>query len=215
MTRLQMRHHDDARLSGLGLAGLAVGLVAGLAAGAYIAHRLGGTARIPVLSRRRRSNQVPDHPDSDVVAVGAADVQEEDDLYAEVDDSLDDGDDWDDEDAAAEEGDLYADDSDDDDTFSSADPELEDRVLEAFTNDPILSERAVDIGAIRPATIELIGTVFTDEELDYATTLTGGVPGVESVVNRLVVREADDRRARTKAEPVDGTTRPPEPPPAH
>ena len=70
---------------------------------------------------------------------------------------------------------------------------LEERVLEAFRNDPILSERAIDIGAIGRGIIELTGWVHADDESTHAVTLTRGVPGVETVVNRLVVREEEDR----------------------
>ena len=73
-------------------------------------------------------------------------------------------------------------------SFEGSD-ELEDRVLEAFRNDPILSERAVDIGAIGTGIIELTGWVHSDEESQHAVTLTRGVPGVETVVNRLDLRE--------------------------
>ena len=82
--------------------------------------------------------------------------------------------------------------------FVSANEELEERVLSAFTNDPTLRERAVDIGAVAEHTIELTGHVFTDRELDHASVIARGVPGVETVVNRLAVRqdeqaeEADD-----------------------
>ena len=208
MTRLQMRHHNGAPFTGLGLAGLAVGLLAGLATGAYLAHRLGGSGRVAALVRRTRSRagSVARELEAEAGEIDTRDLEDEDQDYA-VDDILDDesGDDWDDEnDEDDDDGDAY----DDDDAFSSADPDLEERVLEAFTNDPILSERAVDIGAIRASTIELVGTVFSDEELDYATTLTGGVPGVEKVVNRLVVREPTDAKGTThrSAPPADRAT---------
>jgi len=73
--------------------------------------------------------------------------------------------------------------------FVSANEELEERVLSAFTNDPTLRERAVDIGAVSEHTIELTGHVFTERELDYASVIARGVPGVETVVNRLSVRQ--------------------------
>ena len=212
------------------------GRIAGrLAPGAYLAHRLGGSGRVAALVRRTRSRagSVARELEAEAGEIDTRDLEDEDQDYA-VDDILDDesGDDWDDEnDEDDDDGDAY----DDDDAFSSADPDLEERVLEAFTNDPILSERAVDIGAIRASTIELVGTVFSDEELDYATTLTGGVPGVEKVVNRLVVREPTDAKGTThrSAPPADRATggrtddgptaatgdaeesRPPESPPAH
>ena len=80
----------------------------------------------------------------------------------------------------------------DEGTYAAEGSELEERVLEAFINDPIMSERAVDIGALGEGIIELTGWVYTDEESDHAVTLTRGVPGVETVVNRLDVRAEED-----------------------
>jgi hypothetical protein len=68
---------------------------------------------------------------------------------------------------------------------------LEERVLEAFRNDPVLSERAVDIGAIGEGVIELAGWVHDDAEATHATTIARGVPGVETVVNRMAVGEVE------------------------
>jgi hypothetical protein len=70
------------------------------------------------------------------------------------------------------------------------DEALEERVLEAFRNDPILAERAIDIGAIGDGIIELTGWVHEPDEATHAVTITRGVPGVETVVNRLDVRVA-------------------------
>src|SRR5436305_4107466 len=64
--------------------------------------------------------------------------------------------------------------------------ELEERVLEAFRNDPTLSERAVDIGALEDGIIELTGWVNSEDESRQAMVVARGVPGVETVVNRLV-----------------------------
>jgi hypothetical protein len=216
MTRLRIGHEDDSPAKGLGLAGLAVGLLAGLAAGAYLAHRLGGASGISHGLRRRLrkageaalagQSGLPDDDDIDLDAevLEHDDAEDADELSA-AEESLDEeaGDDWEDDDE--DEGDQYDDEGEgeEDEEFSSADPELEDRVLEAFTNDPLLSERAVDIGAIRPATIELIGTVHSEEEYDYAATLTGGVPGVEKVVNRLMVREPESGSAKADKPPSD------------
>jgi BON domain-containing protein len=80
---------------------------------------------------------------------------------------------------------------DEDETETELDPEdeaLEERVLEAFRNDPILSERAIDIGAIGDGIIELTGWVHQPDEATHAVTITRGVPGVETVVNRLDAR---------------------------
>jgi BON domain len=76
-----------------------------------------------------------------------------------------------------------------DDELDDSDEALEERVLEAYRNDPILSERAIDIGAIGDGIIELTGWVHAENEATHAVTLARGVPGVETVVNRLTVRE--------------------------
>jgi hypothetical protein len=80
-----------------------------------------------------------------------------------------------------------------DDELEAGGTELEERVLEAFRNDPILSERAVDIGGIGEATIELAGWVNSEEEAEHAVTIARGVPGVDTVVNRIVVGEEEER----------------------
>lgn len=66
--------------------------------------------------------------------------------------------------------------------------ELEQRVLEAFQNDPILSECAIDITAEADGSVELSGWVALPSEVDYAVTITRGVPGVKQIVNSLVLR---------------------------
>jgi hypothetical protein len=73
------------------------------------------------------------------------------------------------------------------------DEELEDRVLEAFRNDPVLSERAVDIGSLGPGVIELAGWVESEEESRHAVTLARGVPNVETVVNRITVGRREEQ----------------------
>src|SRR5262245_57009510 len=85
-------------------------------------------------------------------------------------------------------------DEDEADEFDDDDEALEERVLEAFRNDPLLSERAVDIGAIGDGIIELTGWVHEPDEATHAVTITRGVPGVETVVNRLDVRVAERAR---------------------
>lgn len=70
--------------------------------------------------------------------------------------------------------------------------ELEERVLEAYRNDPLLSERAIDIGAIQEGIIELTGWVNAEDEAKQAVDVARGVPGVETVVNRLAVRSDED-----------------------
>src|SRR5262245_28584966 len=75
------------------------------------------------------------------------------------------------------------------------DESLEERVLEAFRNDPILSERAVDIGSIGDGIIELAGWVESDDEAEHAVTIARGVPDVATVVNRISIGD-EERRLR-------------------
>jgi hypothetical protein len=84
------------------------------------------------------------------------------------------------------------------------DTALEEHVLEAFRNDPILSERGIDIGSVGEATIELTGWVDTAEESERATTITRGVPGVETVVNRIIVGEEEEMLDETARRFADG-----------
>lgn len=70
---------------------------------------------------------------------------------------------------------------------------LEERVLEAFRNDPILSERAVDIGSMGDGIIELAGWVETEEEAEHAVTIARGVPDVDTVVNRISIGDEEQR----------------------
>lgn len=87
----------------------------------------------------------------------------------------------------------YDDYEDDELEASEEGSELEERVLEAFRNDPIMSERAVDIGGIGEETIELAGWVNTEEEAEHAVVLARGVPGVTTVVNRIAIGEEEER----------------------
>jgi hypothetical protein len=73
--------------------------------------------------------------------------------------------------------------------YAAADAALEEQVLEAFEDDPVLSERAIDIGAVGTGVIELTGWVESEEESQRAEAVARRVPGVEAVVNRLSVAE--------------------------
>ena len=87
------------------------------------------------------------------------------------------------------------------------DPEyaaLERNVLEAFRNDPVLSARAVDISATNHEIVELGGWVYSEEEADHAVTIARGVPGVATVVNRIVVGEEEARLADAARRREDG-----------
>jgi len=72
-------------------------------------------------------------------------------------------------------------------------PLLEERVLEAFNNDPILAERAIDIGSMGNGIIELAGWVDSDDEAEHAMTIARGVPGVDTVLNRLLVDDEEQQ----------------------
>jgi hypothetical protein len=73
------------------------------------------------------------------------------------------------------------------------DDELDDseiglRVLEAFTHDPILAERFVEIEADDDGDVILHGRVRAAREVAHAVTIARGVPGVTRVRQRLEVR---------------------------
>ena len=78
--------------------------------------------------------------------------------------------------ASADADDEFADIEEDEFESEAYDAGLEDRVLEAFRNDPILSERAIDIGSISDGVIELAGWVEADDESRHAVTIARGSP---------------------------------------
>jgi hypothetical protein len=78
---------------------------------------------------------------------------------------------------------------------------LEARVLEAFHNDPVLRERAIDIGAIAEGVIELTGWVHAEDEVRHAVTIARGVPDVLHVVDQLTVRQPMRSRRATDPRP--------------
>lgn len=199
MQRWRMRHRDDRPSAGIGLAFLAVGMVAGLAIGAVLADRLGGVRGISARVRGRMRSprdrtDLPAAPTSDPRPGPTAEEEyvvseyEEAAEAAQVEDDELDGMRGNSTDVVDEDEEMAGDENE---PFTSADPDLEDRVLTAFSNDPVLCERAIDIGAIGARTIELTGAVSTDDEYEHATVVTRGVPGVETVVNRLSIRQDD------------------------
>jgi BON domain-containing protein len=132
------------------------GALAGFAVGVLVAQKAGGFSGIADRLRGRRVDA------TDADEEYGDEFGEEDELESESDDFVAEGEDLGDE--------AY---------------ELEERVLEAFRNDPILCERAVDIGAIGIATIELTGWVNDEGEANHAVVVARGVPGVDTVVNRV------------------------------
>lgn len=94
---------------------------------------------------------------------------------------------------------------------------LEEQVLDAFENDPVLSERAIDIASVGTGVIELSGWVRDEAESRRAEAVTRRVTGVEAVVNRLSAEddvetlppEHDDEmqesaESEESAEPIPG-----------
>jgi hypothetical protein len=96
-----------------------------------------------------------------------------------------------------EEFDEYGAEVHDDEEVDDA-PDIDARVLSAFEQDPILSERAIEIDADEPGTIVLRGTVPSAEDAAHAMTIARGTPGVAQVENLLRVRAS---RPRSPAEP--------------
>ncbi len=155
-------HYRDEPSHTEGLLFLAVGAVAGLAAGVVLAQKYGGLGALTSRLRDRFGGESEGSEDEDFAA----------DDYA---------------------GDEYEDEFEGGTEELSPMEELEERVLEAYHNDPVLSERAVDIGAIDEGIIELSGWVYSAEESEHAVTVARGTPGVDTVVNRLAVRAEEDR----------------------
>ena len=93
----------------------------------------------------------------------------------------------------ADEEDEFEDVEEDEVEGESYDETLEERVLEAFRNDPILCERAIDIGSLNDGVIELAGWVEDEDESRHAVTIARGVPGVDTVVNRIALGDEERR----------------------
>lgn len=148
---------------------VALGVLAGFAAGVVVAQQYGGISGLTSRIRDRIGK-----------VRNGADEEEDERLEAHAHDHRYD-----------EDADEPYDDEADDEPLTPTE-ELEERVLEAFRNDPILSERAIDIGAIDDGIVELTGWVNADDESQQAVVVARGVPGVETVVNRLAVRAEED-----------------------
>ncbi|MDO8502395.1 MAG: BON domain-containing protein [Gemmatimonadaceae bacterium] len=153
---------------------VALGALAGFAAGVVVAQQYGGISGLTAKIRDRLGSVRRGAGDDDEQQLGA---HAHDHRYEDEDEDGDDDDEYEDE------GDGEP---------LDATEELEERVLEAFRNDPILSERAIDIGAIDEGIVELTGWVNADDESQQAVVIARGVPGVETVVNRLAVRADED-----------------------
>lgn len=185
------RYHDEDSTS-QGMLYLLAGAVAGFAAGVVISQRSGALRELPGKIR-------------DLFAGDEAEEllgDEEFDAYEDDEFDLQEGSG---RAAYAETGVGIASASDDYDELDvDASIELEERVLEAFSNDPLLQERPIDIGAISDGIIELTGWVNAESEAAHAVTVARGVPGVDTVVNRVAVRPAEDKLDATARKYADG-----------
>ncbi len=174
------RFRDDDSSTGSTIVTVLLGAVAGFAVGMYVAQRVGGFAGLKSRLKKGRAVEAGrpssqfdfadnefDEVDGETEQVEALGGEDEDEDFNGMD-------------AVEGEG--------GDDV-----PLLEERVLEAFNNDPILAERAIDIGSMGRGIIELAGWVDSDDEAEHAMTLARGVVGVETVVNRLMVDDEEQQ----------------------
>jgi hypothetical protein len=166
MSYLRFQDEDESSVAGT-VTSVLLGAVAGFAVGMLVAQRVGGLGGLASRVRRGAGEAAERLAGGPVVA----------DDFAEYDDGYED--DYEDDELEASEGEEGS--------------ELEERVLEVFRNDPILSERAIDIGGIGEATIELAGWVTTEEEAEHAVVVARGVPGVDTVVNRIDIGDEEER----------------------
>jgi hypothetical protein len=175
MRRYRIR--EDESSTGTSAATIIIGALAGFAVGMFVAQRFGGFSGIA-----SRFSKTEDGKEADRFDFSGGSLNEIEDEAAELEAAALDDEEEDDEDFNGM-----------DDPGLSGEPLIEERVLEAFNNDPILAERAIDIGAMGAGVIELAGWVDNDEEAEHAMTLARGVPGVDTVVNRLMVDEEEQQ----------------------
>lgn len=190
---------------------VAAGATIGLLVGALIAERMSGrkvSARMLWRRARGLSGIAAKRWTTLLAAAGALrDAWEARDDDEPAAGGIDDFDELDDiEDGPADSGvadalDVVADDVGDDDddagddvvtSGTSWDPDedaLDARVLEAFANDPVLAERAVEIEEADDGRIVLHGRVHSAREVAHAVTVARGVPGVTAVKQKLAVRD--------------------------
>ncbi|MGH7646928.1 MAG: BON domain-containing protein [Gemmatimonadaceae bacterium] len=185
MPRYRIRYEEPE--AGGTLTSLVIGAVAGFAVGMLVAQKSGGIAGIAARVKDRWA-ELEESADEEAEATNTEASNESDfgeeleeeeleDMEALEDDSLDDDDDAEEEDEDEDEDEAHA--------------ALEDDVLEAFQADSTLRERAIDISAVGDGLIELSGWVDSDDESHHAAAVARRVDGVESVVNRLAIGQAD------------------------
>jgi BON domain len=176
----RIRLHDDERSVGSIAAGVTLGALAGFVVGIVVAQRVGGLSGIT--SRLREGIDALRHRGEEgIESLAGAQRDEEEEEY---EDEYDEG----------EEPDERA---------LDGDSALEERVLRAFRRDPVLSERAIDIGAIGEGIIELSGWVESREESEHAVVVTRTVPGIVTVVSRLFIGSDEQDSSDLDEEDLD------------
>jgi osmotically-inducible protein OsmY len=167
----RIRLHDDEPSVGSIAAGVTLGALAGFVVGVVVAQRVGGLSGLN--SRLREGIDALIHRGQEEIEslAGAKHGEEEEDEYEEEE---------------------YDEDDELDERAVDSDSALEERVLRAFRRDAILSERAIDIGAIGEGIIELSGWVESREESEHAMAVTRTVPGIVTVVSRLFIGTDED-----------------------
>ena len=88
----------------------------------------------------------------------------------------------------------------DDGADESADGHLDERVLAAFEQDPVLAARAIEIEEPEPGSIRLSGRVLAEREVAHAVTIARGTPGVQRVEHRLRLRRPARESSGTGAD---------------
>jgi osmotically-inducible protein OsmY len=162
----RIRLHDDEPSIGGIAAGVTLGALAGFVVGVVVAQRVGGISGISSRLRGRLDSLMHRGEEAlESFAGSAHDHGGDEDEYE----------------------DEYDGDEELDENAMDGDSALEERVLRAFRRDGVLSERAIDIGAIGEGIIELSGWVETHEESEHAMAVTRTVPGIVTVVSRLFI----------------------------
>ncbi|MGE5730084.1 MAG: BON domain-containing protein, partial [Gemmatimonas sp.] len=162
MKRIRL-HREEPSAGGIA-AGVTLGALAGFVVGIVVAQRVGGLSGLT--SRLRDGFDTLIHRSQESLE-SLAGAERDQDEY-EYDEEYD------------EHADVDA-------RVLDSGSALEERVLRAFRRDAILSERAIDIGAIGEGIIELSGWVETQEESEHAMAVTRTVPGIVTVVSRLFI----------------------------
>ena len=172
-----IRYRDEESSTGTTIATVLLGAAAGFAVGMFVAQRMGGFSGLKSRLKRRVRRDGDESHRFDFGGDGYDEIEEEVDLSEQTASTVDEDEDFNGMDATEDE----------------SVPLLEERVLEAFNNDPILAERAIDIGSIGRGVVELAGWVDSDSEAEHAMTVARGVPGVETGVNRLLVDDEEQQ----------------------